>query len=80
MLSKRRRIVSSGKPPPCYEKWTKEDELRLEEAQSDIVEMAHTALGQMEALKKKELVLVAHAMSEEEVNESALARSKGGQP
>ncbi len=27
-----------------YGKWTEEDELRLEEAQSDVVEMAHTAL------------------------------------
>jgi len=31
--------------------------------------MAHTALGQMEALKKKELVLAARAMLEEEFNQ-----------
>ena len=30
------------------------DDLLLEEAQSNIVEMAHTHLGHMEALKKKE--------------------------
>jgi hypothetical protein len=52
--------------------------LRLEEAQLDVVEMAHTALGQMEALKKKELVLEARAMFEEEFNQLVLARSDGG--
>ena len=77
-LSKWGRIVTSDKPPPSYEKWTEEDELRLEEAQSDVIEMAHTALGQMEALKKKELVLAARAMSEEEFNQLVLARSNGG--
>ena len=77
-LSKWVRIVSSGKPPPPYEKWTEVDELRLEEAQSDVVEMAHTVLGQMEALKKKELVLAARTMSEEEFNQLVLARSNGG--
>jgi hypothetical protein len=79
-LSKWGRIVSSGKPPPSYgNKWTEVYELRLEEAQSDVVKMAHTAPGQMEAPKnKKELVLVAHAMSEEEFNQLGLARSKGG--
>jgi len=77
-LTKWGRIVSSGKPPPSYEKWTEEDELRLEEAQLDVVEMAHTTLGQMEALKKKELVLVARAMSEEEFNQLVLARNDGG--
>ncbi len=70
------RIVTSGKPPPSYEILTEEDELRLEEGQSDVVEMAHTALGQMEALKKKELVLAACAMSEEEFNQLVL--SDGG--
>ena len=34
----------------------------------DTVEMAHTNQGQMEVLKKKELILVAHAMSQEEFN------------
>ncbi len=55
------------------QKWTNEDEMRLEEAQSDVVKMAHTTLGQMEALKKKELVLVARAMLEEEFNQWVLA-------
>ncbi len=57
---------------------TEEDELRLEEAQLDVVEMAHTALGQMEALKKKELVLAARAMLEDEFNQLVLAQSDGG--
>jgi len=77
-LSKWGRIVSSGKPLLSYEKWIELDELRLEEAQSDVIEMAHTALGQMEALKKKELVLVEHAMSEEEFNQLVLSQGDGG--
>ena len=42
------------------------DDRKLEEAQSDTVEMEHTHLGHLEALKKKELILSARAMSEEE--------------
>ena len=59
-------IVSSGKAPPAYEQWTKADDAKLLEAQSDVVEIAHTALGHLEELKKKELVLAAMAMSNEE--------------
>jgi hypothetical protein len=59
-------IVSSGRAPPAYERWTKADEANLLEAQSDVVEMAHTALGHLEELKKKELVLAAMTMSNEE--------------
>ena len=59
------RIVESRKAPPLYKKWTIEDDLLLEEAQSSIVKMAHTHLGHMEALKKKELLLAACAMSQE---------------
>ena len=36
------------------------------EAHSDIVDMAHTALGQLEALKKKELTLAAMTMPDDE--------------
>jgi hypothetical protein len=48
-------IVNRGKAPPSFEKWTDDDDLKLMEAQSDVVEieMAHTALGHMEAPKKK---------------------------
>jgi len=62
------RIVGSRKLLPSFEKWTDEDEVRLEEVQSDIIGMAHMALGHMEELKKKELVLVARAMSQEKFN------------
>ncbi len=48
------RIVTLGKSLPSYEKWTEEDDLRLQEAQLDVVNMAHMTLGQMEALKKKD--------------------------
>jgi hypothetical protein len=63
------RIVESRKVPPPFEKWTVADDLLLEEAQSNIVEMAHTHLGHMEALKKKELLLAARAMSQKEFDE-----------
>jgi hypothetical protein len=60
------RVVKQNKVPPPFEKWTNADDLQLEEAKSDIVKMAHTHLGHMEVLKKKELVLVAPAMLQEE--------------
>ena len=63
------RIVEQNKVPPPFEKWTDADDMQLEEAKSDIVEMEHTHLGHMEALKKKELVLAARAMSQEEFDQ-----------
>jgi hypothetical protein len=68
--------VGSRKSPPSFEKWTDEDEVRLEEAQSDIVNMAHTALGHMEELKKKELVLAARAMKREEFDKLVAAQNE----
>ncbi len=72
-LAKWGRIVTSMKSPPSYEKWTNEDEVMLEEAQPDNVEMAHTALGHMVALKKKELLLAAREMSQEELFDKLVA-------
>ena len=46
-------IVSSGRAPPLYERWTEVDDAQLLEAQSDIVKMAHMALCHLEELKKK---------------------------
>jgi hypothetical protein len=63
------RIIEHNKVPPLFEKWTDADDMQLEEAKSDIVEMEHTHLGHMEALEKKELVLVARAMSQEEFDQ-----------
>ncbi len=40
--------------------------MKLEKAQPDVVEMADTAMGHMEVLKKKALVLAEPAMSQEE--------------
>ncbi len=59
------KIVGLRKSPPSFDTWADEDEVRLEEAQSDIVVMGHTALGHMEELKKKELMLAACAISQE---------------
>jgi hypothetical protein len=69
-------IVSSGRAPPSYERWTEVDEAKLLEAQSNIVEMAHTALGHLEELKKKELVLAAMTMSNEEFDRLVAQRNQ----
>ena len=69
-------IVSSERAPPAYKRWTEADEANLLEAQSDVVEMAHTALGHLEELKKKELVLAAMTMSNEEFNRLVAQRNQ----
>ena len=46
------------------------------EAQSDVVKMAHTALGHLEALKKKELVLAALTMTQEEFHKLSADRNE----
>jgi hypothetical protein len=69
-------IVSSGRAPPSYEQWTEADDANLLEAQSDVVEMAHTALGHLEDLKKKELVLAAMAMSNKEFDRMVAQRNQ----
>jgi hypothetical protein len=69
-------IVNRGKEPPSFEKWTDADDIKLLEAQSDVVEMAHTALGHLEALKKKELVLVALTMTQEEFDKLVAGRNE----
>ena len=45
-------IKRRGKAPPAFDKWTHHEEEQLMEAQSNIVEMAHTALGHLQALEK----------------------------
>ncbi len=69
-------IVSSGRAPPLYERWTKVNNAKLLVAQSDIVKMAHTALGHLEELKKKELVLAAMTMSSEEFDQLVAQRNQ----
>ncbi len=63
------QIKNSGKAPPSFERWTNADKEKLLEAQSDIVEMAHTALSHLEQMKKKELALAAMTMSQEEFDQ-----------
>ena len=46
------------------------------EAQSVIVDMAHTALGQLKALKKKELTLAAMTMPDDEFEKLCANRKK----
>jgi hypothetical protein len=40
-------IVGSGKAPPSFERWTNANNAKLLEAQSDVVKMAHMALGHL---------------------------------
>ena len=75
MLAEWLRIVGSRKTPPLFEKWMYEGEVMLEEVQSDIVDISHTALGHFEELKKKELVLAARAMSQDEFNKLVAAQN-----
>lgn len=52
------------------------DEEKLKQAQSNVVEMAHTAIGHLEALKKKELLLAALLMTKEEFDNLTADREK----
>jgi len=69
-------IKNSGKAPTAFDKWTDCDDEKLLEAQSNIVDMAHTALGQLEALKKKELLLSAMTMSDVDFEKMCADRKK----
>jgi hypothetical protein len=58
-----------------FERWTNTDNAKLLEVQSNIIKMAHMALGHFEALKKKELILAAMTMTQEEFDTLAVARN-----
>jgi hypothetical protein len=68
--------VDRGTAMPSFEKFTNANNIKLLEAQSDVVEMAHMALGHLEALKKKELVLAALTMTQEEFDNLAADRNQ----
>ena len=59
-------IIDKNLQPPLFSRWTKADERKLAEASVTTVTIGHTALGRMVAMKKKELVLAAATMSNEE--------------
>jgi hypothetical protein len=59
-------IVDNNRQPPLFSRWTKADERKLAEASVTTVTIGHTALGRMVDMKKKELVLAAVSMSNEE--------------
>ncbi len=69
-------IKRRGKAPPALNKWTHDDKEQLKEAQSNVVEMAHTALGHLEALKKNALLLAALLMTQKEFDKLAVKREK----
>ncbi len=52
-------IVDNNQQPPSFSKWTKADERKLAEALATMLTIGHTALGRMVDMKKKELVLAA---------------------
>jgi hypothetical protein len=62
-------IDSSGREPPLFKRWTNADNAKLLEVQSNVIKMAHTALGHLEELKKKESALAAMTMSQEEFDQ-----------
>ncbi len=49
-----------------FSRWTEDDKRKLAEACKTTIDIGHTALGRMEEMKKKELVLVAATMSNNE--------------
>jgi len=70
-------IKRHGKAPPAFKKkLTHYDKEKLNEVQSNVIEMAHTAIGHLEVLKKKELLLAALLMSQEEFDQLAAERDK----
>jgi hypothetical protein len=62
----RKGTVNNNQQPPSFSRWTKADERKLAEALITMVTIGHTALGRMVGMKKKELVLAAVTMSNEE--------------
>ena len=60
----------------AFEKSTHDVEEQLKEVQFSIIEMAHTALGCLEVLKKKELLLATLLMTQEEFDKLAADREK----
>jgi hypothetical protein len=59
-------IVDNNRQPPLFSRWTEDDERKLAEACETTIDIGHTALGRMEKMKKKELVLVVGTMSNDE--------------
>jgi hypothetical protein len=69
-------IECCGKAPPAFKRWTNNDKEQLTEVQSNIVEMAHTVLGYLKELKKKELLFAVLLMTREEFDKLAAEQEK----
>ena len=54
-LSKWETIKETNKPPPTYQKWTEEDERKLNEKKDKTIELGDTALGRFQDRKRKEM-------------------------
>ncbi len=61
-----KEIVDNNRQPPLFSRWTEADERKLAEALATTVDIGHTALRRMVEMKKKELVLAAVTMSNDE--------------
>ena len=57
-----------GTPPPMHALWTEEDGVSLSKLKEFKIDMSETALGRLEALKKRELKTVATKMATPEMN------------
>jgi len=60
-----RQIMSSGKRPPDYDRWTAEDEERLTALQGAKVDIGDTQYGWELALRERELMAAADTMNRE---------------
>jgi hypothetical protein len=65
-LEKWLEICKDGKQPPMYEKWTDEDENALQEASREDIDIGNTALGRLEAQRKKEFRLISKKFTQTE--------------
>jgi hypothetical protein len=65
-LEKWLEICKDQKQPPMYEKWTDEDENALKEASREDIDTGDTALGRLEAQRKKEFRLISKKFTQTE--------------
>ncbi len=70
-------IVNNNWQPPLFSKWTEADERKLAEALATTVTIGHTALGRMVDMKKKELLLEAVTMLNDEFEVLRQERERG---
>ena len=63
------QILDEKREPPAYEKWTADDEARLDELKKREIDIADTVLGRHRAVQKREMMASVATMSKEELDE-----------